>query len=167
MKNFLLFILFISVISCNQEKSFDTIIRNGMIYDGNGGEPYQADLAINADTIALIGDLKNRTSKNEIIVSGLAVAPGFINMLSHSEESLIYDSRSQSDLRQGVTMEVFGESSMGPLNAKMKKEAEVGQVNIKYKIEWNTLGEYLAWLEKKGFPVISLHLLVQEPFVHM
>ncbi|MDP9041218.1 MAG: hypothetical protein M3N30_04500 [Bacteroidota bacterium] len=139
MKNFLLFIVFISVISCKQGKNFDTIIRNGMIYDGNGGEPYQADLAINADTIAFIGDLKNRSSKNEIIATGLAVAPGFINMLSHSEESLIYDSRSQSDLRQGVTMEVFGEFSIGPLNAKMKKEAEEGQVNIKYKIEWNTL----------------------------
>jgi N-acyl-D-amino-acid deacylase len=112
MRNFLfLFIVFISVISCKPEKSYDTIIRNGMIYDGNGGEPYQADLAINADTIAFIGDLKNASSKNETDATGLAVAPGFINMLSHSEESLIYDGRSQSDLRQGVTMEVFGELS--------------------------------------------------------
>jgi N-acyl-D-amino-acid deacylase len=145
-----LFIGFLSVISCKPKQSYDTIIRDGMIYDGSGGQPYLADLAINSDTISFIGDLKNVSSKNEIDATGLAVAPGFINMLSHSEESLIQDGRSQSDLKQGVTLEVFGEFSMGPLNAKMKKQAQDGQVDIKYKIEWNTLGEYLNWLEKRG-----------------
>lgn len=146
----ILFIELISLDSCRPKLHYDTIIRNGLIYDGNGGAPYLADLAIQADTIVFIGDLKKGVSKNEINASGLAVSPGFINMLSHSEESLIQDGRSQSDLRQGITLEVFGESSMGPLNAKMKKEVKEGQKNIKYDVSWNSLGEYLDWLEKKG-----------------
>jgi N-acyl-D-amino-acid deacylase len=151
MKNLLLlFILFMSFISCKQGQSYDTIIRKGMIYDGNGGEPYPADVAINADTIAFIGDLRNVSCKNEIDATGMAVTPGFINMLSHAEETLIQDGHSQSDLRQGVTLEVFGESSRGPLNAKMKRQAHDGQVNIKFNISWNTLGGYMDWLEKKG-----------------
>jgi N-acyl-D-aspartate/D-glutamate deacylase len=151
MKYFLLLIIvLISLISCKTTRSYDAIIRNGMIYDGNGGDPYPADLAIDADTISFIGDLKNSHAKNEIDASGEAVAPGFINMLSHSEESLIQDGRSQSDLRQGVTLEVFGEGSMGPLNAKMRKQMEDGQRDIKYPVAWNTLGEYMNWLEKKG-----------------
>jgi N-acyl-D-amino-acid deacylase len=151
MKNILLLFVIITLFnSCKQKQSFETIIRNGMIYDGSGGEPYQADLAINADTIAFIGDLKNASAKNETDATGLAVAPGFINMLSHAEETLIQDGRSQGDLRQGVTLEVFGEYSMGPLNPKMKKQAQDGQSNIKYNVSWNTLGGYLDWLEKKG-----------------
>ncbi len=148
--NLLLFIVLVSVFSCKQKQKFDTIIRNGMIYDGNGGAPYTADLAINADTIAFIGDLKNSSSGNEIDAAGMAVSPGFINMLSHAEESLIEDGRSQGDLRQGVTLEVFGEGSMGPLNPKMKKQLKDGQADIKYDVAWNTLGAYLEWLEKKG-----------------
>jgi len=151
MKLFLfLFILLISLHSCKRTVTYDTVIRDGLIYDGNGGEPYQADIAIDADTIAFIGDLKNSRSNNEIDAEGKAVAPGFINMLSHSEESLIQDGRSQSDLRQGVTLEVFGEGSMGPLNEKMKKQTTDGQRDIKYPVLWNTLGEYMNWLEKKG-----------------
>ncbi len=146
----LLPIALIFIASCSRDRKYDTIIRNGTIYDGNGGQPYPADLAINADTIAFIGDLKNSSSKNEIDAGGKAVAPGFINMLSHSEESLIQDGRSQGDLRQGVTLEVFGESSMGPLNARMKKQARDGQQDIRYDVNWNTLGEYMNWLEKKG-----------------
>ena len=146
----LLLIVLISLDSCKSKQNFDTIIRNGLIYDGNGGEPYTADLAINADTIAFIGDLKNSSSKNDINASGMAVAPGFINMLSHAEESLIEDGRSQGDLRQGVTLEVFGEGSMGPLNTKMKQQLKAGQSDIKYDVSWNTLGDYLNWLEKKG-----------------
>ena len=146
-----LFTIMISVIACNNAPVYDIIIRNGMIYDGNGGEPYKADIAINADTIALIGDLKNASAKNEMDAKGMAVAPGFINMLSWATESLIEDGRSQSDLRQGVTLEVMGEGeSMGPLNAKMKEQMQNGQGDIKYKVEWNTLGEYLNFLEKKG-----------------
>jgi N-acyl-D-amino-acid deacylase len=151
MKFFLpVFILLISLVSCKLTRTYDTIIRDGLIYDGNGGEPFQGDIAIDADTIAFIGDLKNSRSNNEINAEGKAVSPGFINMLSHSEESLIQDARSQSELRQGVTLEVFGESSMGPLNDKMKKQMADGQRDIKYPVTWNTLGEYMNWLEKKG-----------------
>jgi N-acyl-D-amino-acid deacylase len=138
------------LIACNSKKTYDTIIRNGMIYDGNGGEPYTADIAINADTIAFIGDLKNAFAKNEIDAKGMAVAPGFINMMGHSEEALIQDGRSQSDIRQGVTTEIFDEFSMGRLNARTKEQLQNGQGDIKYKVEWNTLGEYMNYLEKKG-----------------
>src|SRR5436190_3057580 len=149
-----IFILVVSVLpffSCKQQSKYDTIIRNGMIYDGNGGDPYHADIAINADTIAFIGDLKNVSAKNEIDAKGMAVAPGFINMLSWSNQSLIQDGRSQGEIRQGVTLEVMGEGeSMGPLNSKMKDLMKKGQTDIKYDVEWNTLGEYLNWLEKRG-----------------
>ena len=149
------FLIFIFIplffLSCKQKTKYETIIRNGMIYDGNGGEAYQADIAINADTIAFIGNLSNESAKNEIDAKGMAVAPGFINMLSWSNESLIEDGRSQGELRQGVTLEVMGEGeSMGPLNVKMKDQLKKGQTDIKYDVEWNTLGEYLNWLEKKG-----------------
>lgn len=141
------------IASCNtnSRKSFDTIIRNGIVYDGNGGDPFQADIGINADTIAFIGDLKNASAKNDIDAKGKAIAPGFINMLSWAVESLIEDGNSESDIRQGVTLEVMGEgSSMGPLNANMKAEMQNGQSDIKYEVAWNTLGEYLTFLEKKG-----------------
>ncbi|HRH51607.1 MAG TPA: D-aminoacylase [Panacibacter sp.] len=150
---FILFILCITITACNNAPVYDTIIRNGTIYDGNGGEPYNADVAINADTIAFIGDLKNATAKNEIDAKGKAVAPGFINMMGHSEESLFQDGRAQSDIRQGVTTEIFGEFSMAPLNAKTKQQLQDGQGDIKYKVDWNTLGEYMNELEKKGISV--------------
>jgi N-acyl-D-amino-acid deacylase len=138
------------IISCNNKAVYDTIIRNGTIYDGNGGEPYKTDIAINADTVAFIGDLKKASAKNEIDATNKAVAPGFINMMGHSEESLFQDGRSQSDIRQGVTTEIFTESSMGPLNAKMRDQLQKGQRDIKYNVTWNTLGEYMNTLEKKG-----------------
>lgn len=139
------------IFSCNKEEQYDTIIRNGMIYDGNGGEPFKADIGINNDTIAIIGDLSNASAKNEIDAKGNAVAPGFINMLSWATESLIADGNSQSDIRQGVTLEVMGEGwSMGPLNEQLKKQQQESQTDTKYKIAWTTLGEYLNWLEKKG-----------------
>ena len=138
-------------ISCSNQKEYDTIIRNGMIYDGNGGDPYKADIGIKNDTLAFIGDLSNASAKNDIDAKGNAVAPGFINMLSWATETLIEDGRSQSDIRQGVTLEVMGEGwSMGPLNEKLKKQEQEGQGDIKFNIEWNTLGEYLNFLEKKG-----------------
>jgi len=136
--------------ACKQPPTYNTIIRNGLIYDGNGGEPYKADLAINADTIAFIGDLATAHAEKEIDAKGMAVVPGFINMMGHSEESLIEDGRSQSDIRQGVTTEIFTESSMGPLNPTMKKQLQNGQGDIKYKVEWKTLGEYMQFLVKKG-----------------
>ena len=144
-----IFILFL--FSCQQKKEYDTIIRNGMIYDGNGGEPYKGDIGIKNDTIAFIGDLSKASAANEVDVKGNAVAPGFINMLSWATESLIQDGHSQSDIRQGVTLEVMGEGwSMGPLNEQLKKQQQESQTDIRYKIEWNTLGEYLDYLEKKG-----------------
>jgi N-acyl-D-amino-acid deacylase len=138
--------------SCSQKiAEYETIIRNGMIYDGNGGEPFKGDIGIKNDTIAFIGDLSKASAKNETDAKGNAVAPGFINMLSWATESLIEDGRSQSDIRQGVTLEVMGEGmSMGPLNEKLKKQLQESQGDVKYKIEWNTLGEYLNFLEKKG-----------------
>ncbi len=143
-------LLLVIFFSCKQNK-YDTIIRNAMIYDGNGGQPYKSDIAISGDTIAFIGDLSKAASKNEVDANGNAVAPGFINMLSWANTSLIQDGRSQSDIRQGVTLEVMGEgSSMGPLNAKMKEQMQRGQGDIKYQVTWNTLGEYLNYLEKKG-----------------
>ncbi|MEO6286935.1 MAG: D-aminoacylase [Dyadobacter sp.] len=152
MKHLILSLLtFATLFSCNTKPEYDTIIRNGTIYDGNGEKPYAADIGINADTIAFIGDLKNAKAKNETDAKGKAVAPGFINMLSWAVESLIEDGRSQGDIRQGVTLEVMGEgTSAGPFNAQMKREWQTGQGDIKYKVEWNTLGEYLNFLEKKG-----------------
>ena len=152
MRNIFAGILVLFIISCKSNpKAYDTIIRNGMIYDGNGGESYKADIGIKNDTIAFIGDLSKSSAKNEVDAKGNAVAPGFINMLSWATESLIQDGRSQSDIRQGVTLEVMGEGwSMGPLNEELKKQQQESQTDIRYKIEWNTLGEYLAFLEKKG-----------------
>jgi N-acyl-D-amino-acid deacylase len=130
---------------------YDIIIRNGSIYDGNGNKPYKGDIAINADTIAFIGDLSEAHSRQVIDAKGMVVAPGFINMLSWANESLIQDGRSQSDIKQGVTLEVMGEGeSMGPLSPSMKKEMEQYQTIVKYKINWTTLGEYLNFLQQKG-----------------
>jgi N-acyl-D-amino-acid deacylase len=130
--------------------SFDIVIRNGSVYTGDGGEVIRADIAINGDRIAAIGEISG-SAETIIDASGLAVAPGFINMLSWANESLIEDGRSQSDIRQGVTLEVMGEGwSMGPLNAAMKEEMLKRQWDISYGIEWTTLGEYLEYLEKRG-----------------
>lgn len=133
---------------------YDIILRGGTIYDGSGEPPIVGDVAISGDQIAAIGDLSADTAALEIDAKGLAVAPGFINMLSWSTESLIEDGRSQSEIRQGVTLEVMGEgSSMGPLNEAMKAEGPgsyMAQGDIKYNVEWTTLGEYLEWLEKRG-----------------
>jgi N-acyl-D-amino-acid deacylase len=130
---------------------YDVLIRHGTIYDGSGKSPFKADLAINGQHIAAIGQLKNARAKTELDAKGLAVAPGFINMLSWANEALIQDGHSQSGIRQGVTLEVMGEgSSMGPLTQGMKKEMQEQQGDIKYAIEWTTLGEYLDYLVKRG-----------------
>ncbi len=131
--------------------TYDVIIRNGTLYDGSGKAPVVGDIAINGDKIAAIGNLKSARAKTEIDVKGLAVAPGFINMLSWAVESLIVDPRSQADIHQGVTLEIFGEGeSMGPLSDAMKKEAVEQQGDFKYKVEWTTLKEYLDWITKRG-----------------
>jgi len=137
--------------ACTPPVSYDLILRGGTIYDGSGATPYVGDVALNGDTIAALGDLGNAKGGTEIDVAGLAVAPGFVNMLSWSVESLIEDGRSQSEIRQGVTLEVMGEgSSMGPLNDDMKAEMVRRQGDIRYDIEWTTLGEYLDYLEHRG-----------------
>jgi N-acyl-D-amino-acid deacylase len=130
---------------------YDLIIRNGVIYDGSGRSPAAGDIAVNGATIGAIGNLPEARAKAELDAQGLAVAPGFINMLSWANRSLLEDGRSQSDIRQGVTLEVLGEgSSMGPLNDTMKRLMREQQGDIKYAIEWTTLGEYLDHLVKRG-----------------
>jgi len=137
--------------SCSPRVDYDVVIRGGTIYDGSGSPPFVGDLAIRGDTIAAIGSLGNARGRVEIDAAGLAVAPGFINMLSWATESLIADGRSQSDIRQGVTLEVFGEGwSMGPLNEAMRREMLERQGDIKYEIPWTTLGEYLEYLVRRG-----------------
>ena len=125
---------------------YDVILRGGTVYDGSGAEPFVGDLAIDGDSIAAIGDLGKAEAPVEIDVRGLAVAPGFVNMMSWANESLIEDGRSQSDIRQGVTLEIMGEGdSMGPLNDEMKAEMLRQQGDIRYDIEWTSLQEYLEY----------------------
>lgn len=133
------------------DADYDVIIRGGTVYDGNGGEPFVADIGILDDRIGNIGDLSGQSAALVVDAAGLAVAPGFINMLSHAMESLIHDGRGMSDILQGVTLEVMGEgSSMGPLNEDMKQRGSDRQGSIKYDIGWTTLGEYLDWLVARG-----------------
>lgn len=134
-----------------QPPRYDLILRNGIVYDGSGKAPTRGDVAINGDSIVAVGDVGAATASAEIDVTGLAVAPGFINMLSWSTESLIEDGRSEGEIRQGVTLEVFGEgSSMGPWSDSMKVVEKAQQADIRYDIAWTTLGEYLEHLEKRG-----------------
>jgi N-acyl-D-amino-acid deacylase len=143
-------LLIISCFSLAEETQFDIVIRNGMIYDGSGSAPIKGDIAVRGDQVVAVGKVPGK-GRTEIDAKGLAIAPGFINMLSWATDSLIEDGHSQSDIRQGVTLEVMGEGfSMGPLNESMKKEAKENQSDIKYEIEWTTLGEYLDFLVKKG-----------------
>lgn len=134
--------------------TYDLILRDGLIYDGSGQAPFYGDVAIQRDRVAAVGDLGDAQAAREIQLNGLAVAPGFINMLSWSVESLIEDGRSQSEIRQGVTLEVMGEgTSMGPMSPAMKANHTrgiLGNKHIKYDVEWSTLGEYLEWLQKRG-----------------
>ena len=147
--------LALTIVSCSQadnpvSSDFDLMIINGEVYDGLGGEPYVADVAISGDRIAAVG-LNLGSARETIDAAGLAVAPGFINMLSWATETLIEDGRSQSDIRQGVTLEVMGEGwSMGPLSESMKAMERERQGDIRYDIGWTTLGEYLQFLEDKG-----------------
>ena len=131
--------------------SHDLILRGGTIYDGSGEAAYVGDVAIDGDRIVALGNVGNAEATLEIDVTGLAVAPGFINMMSWANETLIEDGHSQSDIRQGVTLEVMGEGhSMGPLNDEMRDEMIAGQGDIRYDVEWTTLGEYLQFLEDRG-----------------
>ncbi len=137
--------------SCASPREVDVLILGGTIYDGSGRAPFVGDLAIDGDTIAAVGSVGRLRGRSEIDASGLAVAPGFINMLSWATTTLLQDGRAQSDIRQGVTLEVFGEGwSMGPLNEAMKQEMVERQADIKFKVEWTTLGEYLEHLTARG-----------------
>ncbi len=141
----------IPCISLNAADAFDLLIRNGLIYDGSGNPPVAGDVAVNGDKLAAVGKLANAKGRIELDAKGRAVAPGFINVLSWANESLIHDGRSQSDLRQGVTLEIMGEGeSMGPLNDRMKQEMLEAQGDIKYDVTWTTLDEYLQHLVNRG-----------------
>lgn len=148
----ILFVLTIMLLAaCQKPQAYDLIIRNAMIYDGSGKAPVSGDIAVNADTIVAVGDLGDAKGKQELDAQGMAVSPGFINMLSWATESLIHDPRGMSDIKQGVTLEVMGEGwSMGPLNDSMKIQMKNDQGDIKFDVEWTTLGEYLNYLEKRG-----------------
>ncbi|MDX1547443.1 MAG: hypothetical protein R3247_10670, partial [Rhodothermales bacterium] len=173
MLRLLALLLLLPLAACASRAEYDVVLRGGTLYDGSGGPPTVGDLAIAGDTIAAVGDLGDARGRREIDVTGLAVAPGFINMLSWATESLILDGRAQSDVRQGVTLEVFGEgSSMGPLNETMRaavlrdfedalgsKRAVAETLGISIgpdsalALPWTTLGEYLGFLAEKGVAV--------------
>ncbi|MDB6035656.1 MAG: N-acyl-D-amino-acid deacylase [Verrucomicrobiales bacterium] len=147
-----LFLTFMAILANTASSAaYDIIVRRGTLYDGSGRPGIVADLAIKGDSIAALGNLQGSSAKMEVDAKGLAVAPGFINMLSWATESLLQDGRSQSDIRQGVTLEIFGEGeSMGPLNPAMKQDLLNGQGDIKFDIPWTTLSEYLEYLAQRG-----------------
>src|SRR6184192_2554202 len=148
---FLILFLTSTIAFIARAQDFDVIIKNGAVYDGAGTEAQHVDLAIKGDRITGLGDYSKASAKTIVNASGLAVAPGFINMLSWSTESLIQDGRSQSELRQGVTTEIMGEGeSMGPVNDRVREHMLRAQTDIKYDIKWNTLAEYLRYLETRG-----------------
>ncbi|HEX2450980.1 MAG TPA: D-aminoacylase, partial [Gemmatimonadales bacterium] len=143
-------LLLLLAAACRPTATYDVVLRGGTVYDGSGIAPFTGDVAISGDTIAAVGRVTGR-GRTEIDARGLAVAPGFINMLSWATESLIEDGRGESDIRQGVTLEVFGEGiSMGPLTDSMKKEMVALQGDIKFDVTWTTLAEYLEYLVARG-----------------
>lgn len=148
-------ILFALAVSLTADLAFaadySVLIRGGMVYDGTGAAPRRADLGVRGDLIAAVGDLSAASADRVLDARGLAVAPGFINMLSWSADTLIIDGRSQGDIRQGVTTEIFGEGeSMGPWTPSMKKRRAEAMGDLKYEIAWTTLGEYLRYMEGRG-----------------
>lgn len=149
MKPFTPAALALTVAACGPQ--YDVVLRGGTIYDGSGGEPVVGDVAIKGDSIVHVGAAVPGRARVEYDVSGKAVTPGFINMLSWATETLLEDGRAMSDIKQGVTLEVFGEGwSMGPLNDSMKAQQTRQQGDIKYDVTWTTLGEYLEHLVERG-----------------
>jgi N-acyl-D-amino-acid deacylase len=152
----LLCFVFLAVLACgvhaqNDNNRVDLLIRNGVIYDGRGGAPIRGDVAVRDGRIVATGTLTGYTAARAVDAKGLAVAPGFINTLSWAVESLIHDGRGMSDIKQGVTTEIFGEgNSMGPVNDRIREEMIKTQGDIRYDVTWKTLGEYLDFLVKKG-----------------
>jgi len=137
--------------ACRSTPAYDLVIRHGTVYDGSGGTPSVMDIGVRGDSIVKLGDLSAERGRVDVDASGQAVAPGFINMLSWAYEDLLQDGRSQGDIRQGVTLEIFGEgASMGPLTDSMRAEMIARQGDIKYDIPWTTLGQSLDHLVAKG-----------------
>jgi N-acyl-D-amino-acid deacylase len=144
-------VLAVSLPASGEAPWFDVLIRGGTVYDGSGGPPRRADVGLRGDRIEAVGDLSGAEGGTVIDATGLAVAPGFVNVLSWAAEDLLADPRSQSDIRQGVTTEVFGEgSSYGPWNEAMKQRERAAQGDFKHDIAWTTLGEHLSYLERRG-----------------
>ncbi len=147
----LLLALFVSLGTSRAASDFDVLIRGGTLYDGRGGDGEVGDVAIKGDRIVAVGKLKEAQARTVMDAQDLAVAPGFINMLSWSTESLIEDGRSESEIRQGVTTEIMGEGeSMGPVNDRVRDVMLKQQKDVKYPITWTTLAGYLRFLEKRG-----------------
>ena len=140
------------ITGCDSDSArHDVVIRGGTVYDGLGGAPSIADVAIDDDTVSAIGPAGTLSGQTEIDATGLAVSPGFVNVLSWANESLLVDGRGQSDIRQGVTLEVMGEgTSMGPLTERMREERLARQDDLEYDIPWTTFGEYMVHLEGQG-----------------
>ena len=131
--------------------TFDLIVRGGTVYDGSGGEPYTADVAVAGDQVAVVGRTEGARAGTVIDAAGMAVAPGFINMLSHSYITMLHDGRSLSELMQGVTTQVFGEgTSMGPLHEESRRRLQEMDPALDYTVEWTSLAEYLQYAERKG-----------------
>jgi len=128
----------------------DLVIHNALIYDGLGGKPYQGELAIDGDRIAFVGPSRPLKGHSEIDAHGKAVSPGFIDMMGHSEESLLIDGRAVSGLKQGVTLDIFDEMSKGPLSPEMARLMVEREGDLKYEVTWKTLGQYLEHLQQKG-----------------
>ncbi len=148
------FVTLLTLTACESKQQADLVLRGGTIYDGSGSAPITGDVAIVGDSIVAVGDASGWKSTTEVDVTGLAVAPGFINMLSWGTESLLHDGRGLSDVMQGVTLEVFGEgSSMGPITDTMRAEMLAEQGDIRFDIPWTTLGEYLEHMVTKGVSV--------------
>jgi N-acyl-D-amino-acid deacylase len=139
--------------SCAPQRQYDVVIRGGTVYDGTGKAGIVEDVAISGDRIAALGQLGSARGRQEVDASGLAVSPGFIDMLNHSESSLMADGLAQSGIRQGVTLGVFGESSAGPLSDRMKADIERRQGDIRYDVTWTTLGQFLDTLAARGVSV--------------
>src|SRR4051794_10043406 len=138
-------------VAASRQTAFDVIVRGGTVYDGTGAPGRRTDVGIRGDRVAAVGDLSAAAATTTVDATNLAVAPGFINMLSWSTDSLIADGRSQGEIRQGVTTQIFGEGvSMGPLTPEMKGRALESMGDIKYDITWTTLSEYLRELERRG-----------------
>lgn len=148
----LLLILLAACATKPDAPEYDLVITNGLVYDGSGDPPKEMHVAVDGDRIAAFVSADEAVSAARIVdAKGQAVAPGFINVLSWANESLIEDGRGLSDTHQGVTLEIFGEGwSMGPMNDAMKQQARESQTHIHFPIEWTTLGEYLEWLVQRG-----------------